>query len=106
MGKYIYFKRADGRETIRIPAKQSDVAHVWPEVMNLNEDEYLEYVKNHNLPEGATDVQIVDDNFRTAKKADWESKRQEKEDAKKSKRQAVLSKLKISEQDLKDLLNG
>jgi len=58
----IVFTRPDGGTSIMTPAPQADVARVLPEVKDMTEQQFVEFIRDRSVPEGATNVRIVQDN--------------------------------------------
>lgn len=117
MAKIIVFKRSDGSVTRRIPARKEDVSKVYPEVLSMTDDQYLEYVKNHNIPSDATDIMVIEESeqpsfehrdcwtINNGKIEVRQDKVAEKEN-RKSRRNAILLKLKLTEEEFKELVRG
>jgi hypothetical protein len=55
----IVFTRNDGRTEVRSPAPQRQVAKIFPEVLGMTDQEYIEFIKNRDVPKDAINVQIV-----------------------------------------------
>jgi len=73
----IIFTRPDGGVSIMTPAPQAHVARVLPQVADMTEQQYVEFIRDRDVPIGATNVSVVADNaipvdrtFRNALKAD------------------------------------
>lgn len=73
----IVFTQADGSTAIMTPAPQADLARVMPEVADMAEQEYIEFIRDRDVPKDATNVSIVpatsipaDRHFRNALKHD------------------------------------
>jgi len=58
----IVFTAPDGATSIMTPAPQADVARVLPEVKDMTERQYIEFLRDRDVPAGATNVRIVQDN--------------------------------------------
>jgi len=73
----IVFTAPDGATSIITPAPQADVARVLPEVKDMTEQQFAEFIRDRCVPAGATNISIVDDSaipkdrtFRNALKHD------------------------------------
>ena len=120
--KKIIYQKPDGSVEVIHPSPRELMVNVPDAIKNLTDDEYVEYVKQKDVPSDASNVTIVDESDIPMSRANrnfWkiqngkvvvdeakvEEKRQ-KESEKQAKRSAIFSKLKISEDELKELLNG
>lgn len=73
----IVFTRQDGRTSIMTPAAQVDLAKTLPEVLDMDEQQYIEFIRDRDVPAGSTNISIVADDaipvdrtFRNALKHD------------------------------------
>jgi hypothetical protein len=73
----IVYTQPDGSTAIMIPAPQSHLARVMPEVEDMTPGQYIEFIRDRDVPPDATNVRIVDDHeiptdrtFRNALKND------------------------------------
>ena len=57
----IVFTAPDGATSIMTPAPQADVARVLPEVKDMTEQQYIEFIRDRDVPAGSTNISIVDD---------------------------------------------
>jgi len=57
----IVFTMPDGATSIMIPAPQADVARVLPEVKDMTEQQFVEFILDRDVPPDATNVRIVQD---------------------------------------------
>lgn len=118
--KKIIYTRQDGGVSILYPAQKEIVGKIIPSVLNMTDDEYLEFIKNKDVPEDAINTKIVDESYvptdRTNRN-EWvdkgdkiepdENKVQEKENniaREESEQLNVLSKLGITKEDAEILL--
>lgn len=58
----IVFDRPDGGTSIMSPAAQADVAKVLPEVKGMTAQQYVEFIRDRDVPADAVTVRIVQDN--------------------------------------------
>ena len=57
----IVYEQPDGTVAVMCPAIQSDLARTLPQVKDLSEQAYLEFVRDRAVPANATKVSIVPD---------------------------------------------
>ena len=73
----IVFTRPDGGTSVMTPAAQADVAKVLPEVADMTPQQFVEFIRDRDVPADATNISIVpassipaDRHFRNALKHD------------------------------------
>lgn len=73
----IIYTAADGNTAVVTPAPQAHLARVMPEVADMTPQQYVEFIRDRDVPLGATNVSIVpatsiptDRHFRNALKHD------------------------------------
>lgn len=122
MAKLIVYKEPSGNLCILTPAPKDRVGLLLPQVLGMTDDEYLAFITAKDVPAGATDVQLIDSADFPAERGNrdcWDiangkvevhagklQAKQAAKAAKQAKQGAVLSKLKISAAELKDLLEN
>lgn len=57
----IIYTQANGETAIMAPAPQADLARVMPHVAEMTELEYVEFIRDRDVPADATNVRIVED---------------------------------------------
>lgn len=57
----IVFTRPDGGTSIMNPAPQVHLARVMPQVADMTEQEYVEFIRDRDVPKDAANIRIVED---------------------------------------------
>lgn len=57
----IVFTLSSGKTAIMTPALQADVAEIIPGVAELTEQQYVEFIRDRDVPKDATNIRIVED---------------------------------------------
>ena len=57
----IVYEQPDGTVAVMIPAAQANVAKFLPQVIGMTEQQYMEFIRDRDVPAGATKVAIVPD---------------------------------------------